>query len=84
MVGEKRWNSQKFRAKMPEKISNFFALIGNNNTDRYAEVGTNNIISKAQCNIVQRSFQPVKAQRNFRNELFDSDEALQNNIFVPS
>ena len=40
-----------------------------------AEVGTNNIISKAQRNKAQRSFQPVKAQRNFRNELFDSVEA---------
>ena len=58
--------------------------------DQYmAEVGTNNIISKAQRNKAQRSFQPVKAQRkmrnlifliseaqrNFRNELFDSVEA---------
>ena len=53
------------------------------------EVGTNNIISKAQRNKAQRTFQPVKAQRkmrnlifllseaqrNFRNELFDSVEA---------
>ena len=52
-----------------------------------AELGTNNIISKAQ-----RSFQPVKAlrkisnliflifeaQRNLRNELFDSVEAQRN------
>ena len=53
------------------------------------EVGTNNIISKAQRNKAHRSFQPAKAQRkmrnlifllseaqrNFRNELFDSVEA---------
>ena len=58
----------------------------------YAEVGTNNIISKAQRNKAQRSFQPAKAQRkmrnlifllsegqrNFRNELFDSVEAQRN------
>ena len=57
-----------------------------------AEVGTNNIISKAQRNKTQRPFQPVKAQRkmrnlifllfeaqrNFRNELFDSVEAQRN------
>ena len=56
------------------------------------EVGTNNIISKAQRNKAQRSFQPAKAQRkmrnlifllseaqrNFRNELFDSVEAQRN------
>ena len=55
-------------------------------------MGTNNIISKAQRNKAQRSFQPVKAQRkmrnliflfsealrNFRNELFDSVEAQRN------
>ena len=56
------------------------------------EVGTNNIISKAQRNKAQQSFQPVEAQRkmrnlifliseaqrNFRNELFDSVEAHRN------
>ena len=55
------------------------------------EVGTNNIISKAQ-----RSFQPVKAlrklrnlffliseaQRNFRNELFDSVDAQRNSAIA--
>ena len=35
-----------------------------------AEVGTNNIISKAQRNKAQRSFQPVKAQRKLRNVFF--------------
>ena len=61
-----------------------------------AEVGTNNIISKAQRNKAQRSFQPVKAQRkmrnlilllseaqrNFRNELFDSVEAQRNSAIA--
>ena len=60
------------------------------------EVGTNNIISKAQRNKAQRSFQPVKVQRkmrslifliseaqcNFRNELFDSVEAKRNFAIV--
>ena len=55
-------------------------------------MGTNNVISKAQRNKAQRSFQPVKAQRkmrnlifllseaqrNFRNEVFDSAEAQRN------
>ena len=55
------------------------------------EVGTNNIISKAQ-----QSFQPAKAQRkmlnlifllseaqrNFRNELFDSVEAQRHSAIV--
>ena len=55
-------------------------------------MGTNNIISKAHSNKAQRSFQPVEAQRkmrylifliseaqrNFRNELFDSVEAHRN------
>ena len=36
----------------------------------FPEVGTNIIISKAQ-----RSFQAGKAQRNFRNKVFDSVEA---------
>ena len=54
-------------------------------------MGTNNIISKAQ-----RSFQPAKAQhkmrnlivllsaaqRNFRNELFDSVEAQRNSAIA--
>ena len=60
------------------------------------EVGTNNIIPKAQLNIAQRSFQPVKAQRkmrsfifltseaqrNFRNELFRSVEAQRNSAIA--
>ena len=55
-------------------------------------MGSNDIISKAQRNKVQRSFQYVKTQRkvrnliflpsqekcNFRNELFDSVEAQRN------
>ena len=59
-------------------------------------MGTNNIISKAQRNKAQRSFQPVKAQRkmrnlifliseaqrNFRNELFDSVEAQRNSAIA--
>ena len=60
------------------------------------EVGTNNIISKAQRNKAQRSFQPAKAQRkmrnlifllfeaqhNFRNEPFDSVEAQRNSAIA--
>ena len=60
------------------------------------EVGTNNIISKAQRNKAQRSFQPAKAQRkmrnlifllfeaqrNFRNELFDSVDAQRNSAIA--
>ena len=34
------------------------------------EMSTNNIISKAQRNKAQRSFQPVKAQRKMRNLIF--------------
>ena len=59
-------------------------------------MGTNNIISKAQRNKAQRSFQPVKvqrklrnlffliseAQRNFRNELFDSVDAQRNSAIA--
>ena len=59
------------------------------------EVRTNNI-SKAQRNKAKRSFQPVKtqckmrnlifliseAQRNFRNELFDSIEAQRNSAIA--
>ena len=55
-------------------------------------MGINNIISKAQRNKAQRSFQTVKAQRkmrnliflifeaqrNFRNELYDSVEVQHN------
>ena len=55
-------------------------------------MGTNNILSKAQRNKAQRSFQPLKAQRkvrnlifllseaqrNFRNKIFDSVEAQRN------
>ena len=60
------------------------------------EVGTNNIISKAQRNKAQQSFQTVKAQRkmrnlifllsvaqrNFRNELFDLVEAQRNSAIA--
>ena len=59
-------------------------------------MGTNNIISKAQRNKAQRSFQPQKAQRklrylffliseaqrNFCNELFDSVEAQRNSAIA--
>ena len=59
-------------------------------------MGTNNIISKAQRNKAQRSFQPVKAQRkmrnliflisesrrNFRNELFDSVEVQRSSAIA--
>ena len=58
----------------------------------YLEVGTSNIISKAQLNKAQQSSQQVKTQRkmhnlifaisetqcNFRNVLFDSVEAQSN------
>ena len=62
-------------------------------TIKIAEEGTNNIMPKAQRNKAQRTFQPVKAQRqlnaqfkffnseaqrNFRNKLFDSVEAQRN------
>ena len=36
-------------------------------TTKYSEVGANNIISKAQRNKAQRSFQPVEAQRKMPN-----------------
>ena len=42
------------------------------------EVNTNNIISKAQRNKAQRSFQPVKAQRKMRNLLLLLSEAQRN------
>ena len=59
-------------------------------------MGTNNIISKTQRNKAQRSFQPVKAQRqlrnlffliseaqrNFRNKLFDSAGAQRNSAIA--
>ena len=59
-------------------------------------MGTNNIISKAQRNKAQRSFQPAKAQRkmrilifllseaqrNFRNELLDLVEAQRNSAIA--
>ena len=59
-------------------------------------MGTNNIVSKAQRNKAQRSFQSVKAQRkmriliflvsealrNFHNELFDSVEAQRNSAIA--
>ena len=67
-----------------------------NTTNCSPEVGTYNIILKAQRNKAQRSFQPVKAQRkmrklffllseaqrNFRNELFDSVEAQRNSAIA--
>ena len=63
-----------------------------NTFSNLAQVGKNNIISKAQHNKAQRSFPLVKEQRkmrnlifliseaqpNFRNELFDSVEAERN------
>ena len=42
------------------------------------EVGTSNIISKAQRNKAQRSFQPVKAQRIMRNLIFVISEVQRN------
>ena len=59
-------------------------------------MGTSNIISKAQRNKAQRSFQPVKeqrklrnlffliseAQRNFRNELLDSVDAQRSSAIA--
>ena len=46
-------------------------------------MGTNNIISKAQrnkaqCNKVQLSFQPVKAQRKMHNVFFKISEVQRN------
>ena len=60
------------------------------------EVGTNNIISKAQRSKAQRSFQPIKAQRkmrilifliseaphNFSNKRFDSVETQRNSAIA--
>ena len=45
-------------------------------------MGTNYIIPKAQCNKAQRSFQPVKAQRKFHNELFHAIEAQRNSAIA--
>ena len=59
-------------------------------------MGTNNIISKAQRNEAQQSFQLIKAprkmrnlnfliseaQHNFRNQLFDSVEAQRNSAIA--
>ena len=64
--------------------------------EKLPEACTNSIISKAQRNKAQRSFQPAKAQRkmrnlifllseaqrNFRNELFDSVEAQRNSAIA--
>ena len=36
----------------------------------YAEVDTNNVISKALRNKAQSSFQPIKALRKMRNLIF--------------
>ena len=41
-------------------------------------MGTNNIISKAQRNKAQRSFQTVKAQRKMRNGICLTSEAQRN------
>ena len=58
---------------------------------KFPEVGTNNIISKAQRNKAHRSFQPVKVhlifllsevQHNFRKERFDSVEAQRNSAIA--
>ena len=60
------------------------------------EVGTNNIISKAQRNKAPQSFQPVKAQLkmrfstfliskvqpNFRNKIFDLAKRQRNSAIV--
>ena len=42
----------------------------NNINHQHAEVGTNNIVPKAQRNQAQRSFQPEKAQRKVRSLIF--------------
>ena len=47
-------------------------------TFKFAEMGTNNIIPKAQCNKAQQSFQPVKAQRKMCNFIFSTVEAQSN------
>ena len=44
----------------------------------FLEVGTNNIILKAQRNKAQRSFQPVKAQCKMRNFILLTFEAQRN------
>ena len=38
----------------------------------FAELGTKNIISKAQRNKAKRSFQPIKAQRKMHNLIFEA------------
>ena len=51
------------------------------------EVGTNNIIFKAQRNKARRSFQPVKAQCKMRNLIFLLSKAqrkMRNLIFLLS
>ena len=47
-----------------------------------SEVGTNNIISKAQRNKAQRSFQAAKAQRKMRNIIFLLSEAQRNSAIA--
>ena len=52
-----------------------------------SEVGTNNIVSKAQRNKAQRKMLNLislisKAQHNFRNELYDSVEAQRNSAIA--
>ena len=49
---------------------------------KLAEVGTSNIILKAQRNKAQRSFQPVKAQRIRRNLIFLISEAQRNSAIA--
>ena len=55
---------------MPSSIILCYCLV--------SEVGTNNIIPKAQRNKAQRFFQPVKAQSKKRNFIFLSSEAQRN------
>ena len=81
-----------FRSKQVKEI-NFRLKQVKANTYTFSEVGTNNIVPKAQRNKEQRSFQPGKAQPKMRNlsfflifevqhnsctELFDSIEAQCN------
>ena len=44
-------------------------------------MGTNNIMSKAQSNKAQRSFQPVEAQRKMCNLIFLISEAQRNFLY---
>ena len=49
---------------------------------RWAQITLHQKRSATKRNKAQRSFQPVKAQRNFRNELFDSVEAQGNSAIA--